>query len=98
VCFGRCQCDATLIIDADVEGLVQPGNYLLARLNFSRQGFSVDCTHPVWPLAEFESGCGWPPCANPGDPRATLIIRDTATNAEASVETFAWGRVKSLYR
>ena len=98
VCFARCLCDAELNIDATIEGLTEPGNYLLARLDFSRRGFASDCTFPVWDTAYFETFCFWPQCANPSDPRTTMLLRETATSSGEGVENLAWGRVKALYR
>lgn len=99
VCFGRCSCDAMLVIDADVSGLTAPGPYLLARIEFSRRGFSVDCTHPIWPVAQFQAYCQVQECDNPlGDPRTTMVLRETATSTGGALEERTWGRVKALHR
>jgi len=99
LCFGRCFCDAMVNIDATVAAPVAPGPYLLARLEFSRQGFSRECTYPIWPIAEFQAFCQVAGCDNPiGDPRTTMVIRDVATTVGDAVEERTWGRVKGIYR
>jgi hypothetical protein len=90
VCFGRCFCDAQLLINADISGIASPGLYRLATLDFSRVGFSDDCTAPTYPVSTFTTYST--------DPRGTLVIRDEATGAEDGVEASNWGRIKALYR
>lgn len=96
VCRFRCNCEAEMSVQADVSGLTQPGNYVLATLDFSRMGWSKQScgTMVAWPQADFETFCLFPACDNPGDPRAKLTITDGAT----SVESSSWGKVKALYR
>ena len=91
VCKGRCACEALMVIEADVTEFPAPGLYLLARLDFSRIGFAVDCSHPIWPVATFAASA-----ASEG----TLVIQaeDVVTGVEEPVESRPWGQVKALYR
>lgn len=102
VCKFRCSCDAQMFIQADVTGLTQPGNYVLATLDFSRMGYSLqDCGNPVeWPQSDFEAFCVFPNCGSSGDPRAKMTITDGATAVDGGVldGRSSWGKVKALYR
>lgn len=96
----RCSCDAEMIVDADVTGLSEPGNYLLARLNYSRWGWSLkNCGKAtLWPQAIFESHCISPLCPGTDDPRHLMFLQESATSPGDGVSSSTWGRVKSLYR
>jgi hypothetical protein len=89
----RCSCASYFIIDADISGLTEPGNYVIARLDFSRWGTFM-CWNKLWALAEFQTNCYSPDCANPEDPRTILTMQGKPT----SIEDNSWGKVKALYR
>jgi hypothetical protein len=90
----RCQCDAELLIQADVN-VTQPGNYVIASLEFSRVGRKLStCNTFTWVQSDFETYCNFPACDTSGDPRSKMTLTDGSTEVEGS----SWGRVKSLYQ
>jgi len=92
--FLRCSCDAEMLFQASVN-VTQPGNYVLATLDFTRTGFEqTGCGDFTWVQSDFEAVCIFPACDSPGDPRSKMTITDGSTEVENS----SWGRVKSLYQ
>jgi len=85
-----CPCDAQVVIEAQVAGLTEPGLYRLATLDFSRVGYTQDCTTTVWPSATFQTGSP--------QPQGTLVISDGTTAVGDGLDSRSWGHVKTSYR
>lgn len=99
-CRLRCSCDAQMVVEADVSSPGEPGNYVLATLDFSRVGSSIaECGSPTpWPLAQFSTYAWFPAFDHPGDPRSGLTLAATSTSAEEPAGLRTWGRVKGEFR
>lgn len=99
VCRLRCFCTSQMLVTAEVAGLTQPGNYVIARLDFSRWGYAIQgCGAFLWQGAQFQTSCIFPSCANPTDPRAVMTLGELPVAVDEPNRAGSWGQVKALYR